>query len=221
MSIDSLISVREASKAQLSRIGKLLQAQKPPFVSDEKFLAVLAFGGTIHSAYQPDKEAIIPVAMNPVMERASELDDLFGIAGHQLAGAILVAKDSRKITKRDMVLLIHTIREIQNRKILVSCGTYMLPKIASILDHHFGHAKSDKIIGITGALLPPSLEAQDVDFNGGGTIAAINVFDFMNKRGTVFTQFHGKILVGEDIAKLNLHPRGYKPRLARPLVDVR
>ena len=51
----------------------------------------------------------------------------------------------------------------------------MLPVIAKALHETFGNGKSDKVIGVTGSMLPPSVQSQDVDYNIGGVIGAIRL----------------------------------------------
>lgn len=58
-------------------------------------------------------------------------------------------------------------------------------------------------------------------FAFGGTMAAINAFDHTGQKGIVFAHFHGKIYTGDALEKLNLHLPAFKPKFARPLVEVR
>jgi L-asparaginase/Glu-tRNA(Gln) amidotransferase subunit D len=218
--LDKLFPVAAPTEAETAGIRNRLETQQPAFISHEDYLAILAFGGTIQSAYVPAQENIVPVPMNPGFERIAELEQRFGIARKEVTGAILVAKDSREITNADLIQLIHTIEQIPNKRILISCGTYMLPLISRALDVHFRQRKSDKIIGIIGSWLPASQQGQDVDFNIGGGIAAINALNEVNYKGIVFAQFHGEIFAGDDILKLSLHPPGVNPRFAHPIVKT-
>jgi len=219
--LEQLRDLPPVSEQEIANIKNRFETQAPPFTAEPDYLAVLAFGGTIQSAYVPADENIKPIPMNPVLERTTELGEKFGIAGKFITGSILIAKDSREVVNADIANLIYTIQQIPNRKIVVTCGTYMLPIIAQALDMHFADGKSDKIIGVTGSWLPQATAGQDVDYNSGAVIAAVNAFDMAKQKGIVFAQFHGEIIAGADLAKLNLHPPGVSPRLARPLVITR
>lgn len=215
---DALSDIVPASSAESRAIQGRLETQQPPFVSEEHCLAVLAFGGTVQSAYVPELETITPVAMNPALARHEELGAQFKIAQRETTGAILVAKDSRLLDEADIIFLVHVIKHIKNRKVVVTCGTYKLPKISQVLDDHFGQGKSDKIIGITGSMLPASVIKNDLDYNVGGTIAALEAFDSVKVKGMVFAQFHGHIFSGEALKTLNLHPPGVSPRFTFPSI---
>ena len=215
---ENLLTLPPATETERAHIQSRLQTQAPPFVSDSDTMAVIAFGGTIQSAYLPHLETIKPVAMNPTIEKILALADSFGIASLNITGTILVAKDSRDITKSDMGMLIHTISEIKNAKIVVTCGTYMLPPITRVLDHYFGNNKSEKIIGVTGSMLPLSQKEQDADLNIGGTLAAVEMLGHLNQKGCVFAQFHGKIFTNEDLKTLDLHTSAPSLRFLRSFV---
>jgi L-asparaginase/Glu-tRNA(Gln) amidotransferase subunit D len=216
--IEQLRILPPASAQEIAAIKNRFEVQSHAFVLEPDYLAVLAFGGTIQSAYIPSDETIKPVSINPVLDRVIELAEKFGIIGRSVTGSILISKDSRAVTNADVANLIYTVQQIPNRKVIVSCGTYMLPIIAQVLDIHFGASKSDKIIGVTGSWLPQSVQGQDVDFNAGATVAAVNAFNMAKQSGIVFAQFHGEIVSGDDLTKLTLHPPGIQPRLARPFV---
>jgi len=224
LNLEQLRTMPAATAGEIAAIRNRLETQRPQFVFDEEYLACLAFGGTIQSAYIPTNENILPVPMNPGLERLAELSARYGIAnkrGGGVTGAILNVKDSRQLINADVVSLVHTIQQIPNKKILVSCGTYMLPLIGQALDFSFGQGKSNKIIGLTGSWLPFAIESSDADFNLGGVIASINAYAAINKTGIVFAHFHGNISVGADMAKLDLHLPGINPKLAFPAVETR
>lgn len=216
--VKTLSNIAPATQDEIAEIRKTLDSQKPAFVPHEDYLALLAFGGTIQSAYVPAAENIEPVWMNPALERTLELQQDFGVIGDGVTGAILLAKDSREITNADAVRLVHTIEQMPNKRILISCGTYMLPSVARVLAFHFGRRHTDKIIGVTGSWLPASQAGQDVDFNVGGGIAAINAFNTATQKGIVFAHFHGRIFVGDDLETFNLHPPGINPKFVRQTV---
>jgi L-asparaginase/Glu-tRNA(Gln) amidotransferase subunit D len=220
INLETLFPVPEATEAESSAIASRLSTQQPAFKLEKDCLAILAFGGTIQSAYIPADENIRPVSMNPVLLRLEELQQRFRIATTNTTGSTLIAKDSRAISNADLVTLFHLIAFIPNNRVLVSCGTYMLPLIAQALARKFGQGKSEKIIGITGSWLPPSQEGQDVDVNIGGTVAAINAFALAERKGVVFAQFHGEIFLEPRLSTLNLHPEGVSPVFKRKYVEA-
>lgn len=217
---EQLATLPDITPDEKNGILSLLRAQKPSFQSQPDITALFAFGGTIQSAYIPDQETIAPVMMNPAFERMDELHRQFGIASPAITAAILQAKDSRHITDQDMIQLIHTLQLIDNKRILLTCGTYMLPVIAKLLARHLGTGKSDKLIGITGSMLPLSQEAQDADLNIGGTLAALHAFALFGQKGIVFAQFHGNLYINEDLDTLDLHTAPILPRFGRKAVEL-
>jgi L-asparaginase/Glu-tRNA(Gln) amidotransferase subunit D len=220
VNLDALKTISPATEAQKTLIHNCLTAQIPSFTYDKNFLALIAFGGTIQSAYVPTSENIVPVPINPAQERSIELRT-FDIVSDKISSAILLVKDSRDIVDADIFGLIHLLREIPNQRVLLTCGTYLLPVVAHVLDVHFGDGKSDKIIGVTGSWLPMTQEGQDADYNLGGTTAAINAFYHAGKQGIVFAQFHGEIFTGDALRRLELHPPHVNPKFLRPYIDVR
>jgi len=97
----------------------------------------------------------------------------------------------------------------------------MLPEITNILNHHFGKG-SKRIIGVTGSMLPPFMQTNDVDWNIGGTIGAINAFyRIQQTRGITFAYFHGNIYIDNELKKLNLHRPEYDPRFANVFAQSR
>ncbi|MER2519680.1 MAG: asparaginase domain-containing protein [Bdellovibrionales bacterium] len=176
------------------------------FVKNEKWIAIFACGGTIQSAYLPEAESIWAVPFNPALTRLDQLKLAFGIAEEEVTGAIICSRDSRDLSLRHGTRLLNTISMIPNRRVIVTCGTYKLPIIAEALDHHFGRGRSNKIIGVTGAMLPPAISTQDGDFNVGGVLAAVNALQAFGHAGVVFAHFHGRIYHGDRIKEMNLHP---------------
>ncbi len=217
---ENLLTIPPLTAEDEVDLSAQFQAQKPSFQSEEEMTALIAFGGTIQSAYIPDQETIAPVMMNPSFERINELHEHFHLAPQQITGTVFLAKDSRHITDRDMIRLIHALQWIKNKKIMLTCGTYMLPLITQIIDHHFGDGRSDKLIGVTGSMLPLSQEAQDADFNVGGTFGALEAFDAAGQTGLVFAYFHGHVFCGDKLNGLDLHSQSLQPRFGRKTIGL-
>jgi hypothetical protein len=116
----------------------------------------------------------------------------------------LFAKDSRDINDEDIYLLLDFINTIENRTVLITCGTYMLPRIAYAVYRCAN--KSAKIIGLTGSMLPAGFTGSDANANIISTLSLINMHKAKNNYGLVFVSFHGVYAEGEDLLNLNLHP---------------
>lgn len=188
----------------VSRFFQPIDGKK--FVDNRNCLALLAFGGTIQSAYVPEAENILPLRFNPALERMNQIRKAFGIAEEEVTGAVVCAVDSRDLSTDHGMRLLQIINTITNQRVIVTCGTHKLSVIADFLNHHFGDGKSDKIIGVTGSMLPPAITTHDGDFNIGGAVAAVNTLRMLRKEGIVFAHFHGNIYSGDQIRDINLHP---------------
>lgn len=157
-------------KSAAARFDALLRQFS--FINHADVLAVLSCGGTISSSYIPSEETIRPTHRNVILDRLKEIKKDFGISSNLATGLSLFAKDSRFVTQEDATLLLDLINFIDNQDIIVTCGTYLLPKITEIINRHI-LTTSNKIVGVTGSMLTEAHVAADVEFNTGGVVSAV------------------------------------------------
>lgn len=120
-------------------------------------------------------------------------------------------KDSRDITIEDMKFLLNFLNAIQNKRIVVTCGTYGLPLFTRIIAE--GFKSKNSVLGVTGSMLISSMREYDVDFNSGAVIGAVNAFSKqknIDDEPAVFAAFHGKIYMPNECVDLDLHPESHK-----------
>lgn len=142
------------------------------FSDDADTLAVIGIGGTISSGYSPSLETIIPLPSSPAKVAIDKVQR-FGINCNRITSIDLFAKDSRDINDEDIYLLLDFINTIKNKTVLITCGTYMLPKIAYCV-HRCANDRQ-KVTGLTGSMLPAGFTGSDADANIISTFALINI----------------------------------------------
>lgn len=181
-------------------VDKILRGN---FNDDSDYLAAIGVGGTISSGYSPGLETIIPLPSSPARVAIDEMQR-FGINQDKVTSIDLFAKDSRDITDEDIYFLLDFISTVKNRTALITCGTYMLPKIAYIVHRCANY--QNKIIGFTGSMLPAGFTGSDAAANVISTLSIINMNKAKNNYGLVFASFHGSYAEGEELLKMDLHP---------------
>jgi len=177
------------------------------FDNDEETIALIGTGGTLSSAYSPRNETIIPGRYQAAGIVLNNLKNNFGIIDYKFSSVDLFAKDSRNVTNDDLKFLIDFVSSIKNKKILIVTGTYMLPRIAKLLINIIS-SNSEKIIGLTGAMLPLGFLGSDANGNIMATTALINDRYSSNSNKRVFLSFHGNVYDDvNQISALDFHRR--------------
>ena len=82
-------------------------------------------------------------------------------------------KDSLEITDDDRELLLDLIKNLKEDKIIITHGTDTMVETASFLKKNL----NNKLIIITGAMLPERFSNSDAPINLGSAIGAINILD--------------------------------------------
>ena len=174
------------------------------FKNDPDTFAIIGCGGTISSAYSPTNENIAPTHFSPINDILKDLDTSFGIAENTASFISLINKDSRDITKDDIVFIMDVLNGIKSTRIVLTVGTYGLPLFTQIIDKCI---QKEKIVCVTGSMLISSIKENDVDFNGGGAISSVNTLDRLSSvnESIVYASFHGKIYKPEECKNLELH----------------
>lgn len=205
--IDEIISFYESNNA-LSENNQIIDNMiaHAKFKNNTDTIALIGTGGTLSSAYSPRNETIIPGRYEAAKIVLNNLKNNFGIIDYDYSSIDLFAKDSRDVTDEDLKFLIDFILSIKNQKILIVTGTYMLPRIAKLMMHVVS-TRCDKVIGLTGAMLPLGFLGSDASANIIATTALINDKYRSNSSNRVFLSFHGNVYDDlETIESLDFHP---------------
>jgi len=205
--IDNIISYYQSqpdTDSSSSIIDNMIAHAK--FDNNSDTIALIGTGGTLSSAYSPRNETIIPGRYEAAGIVLNNLKNNFGIIDYPFSSIDLFAKDSRDVTDDDLKFLINFITSIKNQKILIVTGTYMLPRIAKLLINVIP-TDSQKVIGLTGAMLPLGFLGSDASANITATTAIINDRFKSQSNNKIFLSFHGNVYDDLDvIERLDFHP---------------
>ncbi|MBI3573730.1 asparaginase [Candidatus Kaiserbacteria bacterium] len=189
--------------------------------SNKSHILLLGCGGTISSGYTPTYETIVPLHPSPAIKQIDYLN-LFKISNIKYDRLDLLAKDSRKIAHADIIELLDLLHRVPNRKILITAGTYMLPKIAKIIALTCKDLK--KSIVLTGSILPAGFVASDADANIWSALTVLNHLEAegLDTKFNVLLVFHGRVFSSvKEFKKLNLHPKAMRKMVIQyPLSSV-
>ncbi len=148
---------------------------------DNSKIKILITGGTIDDLdYEKEEDAPKDhQSLIPDLLRQSRIK-------FEYTTEIVIQKDSRVIGDRDRELILKSCQESTEDRIIITHGTFTMPKTAKFL----GKANLHKTIVLFGAAIPANKEKSDALFNlGGAFIAAqllpVGVYVIMN--GKVFT----------------------------------
>jgi len=183
------------------------------FKNEKDKVAIIGCGGTISSVYSPLYETIQPTNHSPVFDLLNALHEAFGIAEDNITYLPLINKDSRDIDERDLRLTLDIINNIENERVLLTCGTYGVQLFTYILSQHVH--KKNKIVVATGSMLPSPFREQDADVNGIAGVTALNTIHAMRKQPEendpiVLCSFHGRVFKPKECIDLDLHPVSHK-----------
>jgi len=84
---------------------------------------------------------------------------------------MLMKKDSREITDSDRELILMECKKCKEKNILITHGTFTLVDTAAYL----GQKISNKIIVLTGSMIPLTQSKNDAEFNLGGAFIAVQL----------------------------------------------
>ncbi|MCG8549145.1 MAG: asparaginase domain-containing protein [Desulfobacterales bacterium] len=151
-------------------------------------ISIIATGGTIDKIYFDAKSEYEVGPPNAI-----EVLDQFNL---QVPYTItsLMRKDSLDLTDKDREHIAQTVAADPCRRIIITHGTDTMPETARHIIAH-GGAK-DKIVVLTGALLPAMFSATDAVFNLGCALGAVQ-----KASPGVYIAMNGKIFVGEKVIK--------------------
>ncbi len=158
----------------------------------------LACGGTIDSHWDGAQDTAVP-------NKSTFIPSYLGKAARvkNVDSETLFLKDSRQITIEDQDLIASRVAETSTtrRKILITLGTYLMPDVARVVEHHpmAAHFKrlSRRII-LTGSVIPmKGFLRSDGGFNLGMSVALL----LQETIGQVQVVMNGSCLNPKDIRK--------------------
>ena len=105
---------------------------------------------------------------------------------------VLMKKDSLDMTEADRSLILQSVLEAPQDRIVITHGTGTMELTAKFLDGKIG----DKTVVLTGAMRPQSLGKSDAGFNLGGAIIAAQTLDY-----GVFAVMNGRVFEASQVKK--------------------
>lgn len=148
-------------------------------------------GGTIDSFYNGVKDTVEPSKESsiPAFIRSLKLYE-------KTEFTTICMKDSRALTKKDLVSALNVIKKSPHKKFIVTHGTYSMPDTARYLEANLG--EHDKTIIFTGSMIPlMGFSPSDAPFNLGYSIAKIHELE-----PGIKVCMNGKIFSPTEVAKL-------------------
>lgn len=210
--IDS--SKYEPNKDILESTGCKALLSNTSFQNKKDHLAIIGCGGTISSVYSPLHESIHATNHSPIVDLIAALGESFGICEKNITYLPLINKDSRQVSKDDITFLLDFLNSIENERVIVTFGTYGIPMLTKIIADNI--SRKNKIVVVTGSMLPSAFREQDADVNGLSAITCVNTIAKMRElekdreyEPLVFSSFHGKVFTAVESEKLDLHPESH------------
>lgn len=148
-------------------------------------------GGTIDSFYDGVADTVKPLPHSglPAFIKSLKLHE-------KIIFTEVCMKDSRALTKSDMLKVTKVIENSPHQKIIISHGTYSMPDTAKMIKAKL--KRQDQVIIFTGSMIPLfGFSPSDAPFNLGYAIARIQELD----KG-IFVAMNGKLFSPEEVAKL-------------------
>jgi len=132
---------------------------------EKSAIHIILTGGTIDSYYDATKDTAVPNKHSVIPEfiRSLKLHEQFEFSE-------VCMKDSRNITKSDMMKICETIEKSPHRKIIITHGTYTMPDTARFIRANM--KKKNKVIIFVGSMIPlVGFSPSDAPFSLGFAIA--------------------------------------------------
>ncbi|MFA6131069.1 MAG: asparaginase domain-containing protein [Patescibacteria group bacterium] len=148
-------------------------------------------GGTIDSFYDGTKDTVTPLLHSglPAFIRSLKLSE-------NIVFTEICMKDSRALTKNDMLRVARTIQKSPHKKIIITHGTYTMPDTAKIVKANL--ERNDQTIIFTGSMIPlMGFAPSDAPFNLGYSIARVQELT-----SGIYVAMNGRVFSPEEVAKL-------------------
>lgn len=152
-------------------------------------ILVCITGGTIDSYWEGTKDTVVPYEQSLIPKYLESLKSY-----HDFETKQICMKDSRAITQDDMEAVLETIEKSDTDYVLVTHGTYTMSDTGRFLSANL--KENDKVVILTGSMLPLEFPRSDAPFNIGYSVAMMESLD-----PGVYACMNGKIFTPEEISK--------------------
>jgi len=153
-------------------------------------IQIIITGGTIDSYYEGIKDTVVPNEKS-VLPRYFQSMKLY----EDVSFSEICMKDSRDLSKENVNLIANTIDKSNNKKFIVTHGTYTMPDTARYLQANL--ERKDVTVILTGSMIPlVGFSPSDAGFNLGYAIAKLDEL----KLG-IYVAMNGKIFTPDEVAK--------------------
>ena len=147
-------------------------------------------GGTIDSYYEGKRDTILPnkTSIIPKFIESLNLYESFKFTE-------ICMKDSRELTKRDLINLLKTVGKSPHKRIIITHGTYTMPDTARFLK--FNLKKRDRVVILTGSMIPlVGFTPSDAPFNLGYAISKLQELP-----NGIYVCMNGRVFTPDEITK--------------------
>ena len=148
-------------------------------------------GGTIDSYYDGVKDTVMPLPHSslPAFIRSLKLYE-------NIVFTEICMKDSRALTKNDMLRVARAVQKSPHKKIIISHGTYTMPDAAKLVKANL--KKNDQTIIFTGSMIPlMGFAPSDASFNLGYAVARVQGLN-----SGIYVAMNGRLFTPDEVAKL-------------------
>ncbi|MDX4035428.1 asparaginase domain-containing protein [Aliarcobacter skirrowii] len=143
-------------------------------------ITVINTGGTFNKRYNPITGEL------EVPKDCIALDDIISYCYNiEFEVLNIISKDSLEMNDVDRELIVRTIKNIKNENIIIVHGTDTMDLTAKYLDEKI----KDKIIVLTGAMLPISINKIEATLNFSQAIGFLN----SNIKNGIYISMHGSV----------------------------
>ena len=149
-------------------------------------------GGTIDSFYDGRIDTVRP------HERSAVPNFIDSLRLYTPCRYVEVAmKDSRDLTDDDLNAMLRVIEEAPERKIIITHGTYTMPRSARFLHDHLN--RRNIRVAFTGSLVPlTGFSPSDAPFNLGFAFAVVQ-----SMPPSIYVCMNGRIFTAAEVEKVN------------------
>lgn len=151
-------------------------------------ITVINTGGTFNKRYNPiSGELEVPkdsLALDEIINYCYNID--FNVLN-------IISKDSLDMNDDDRELIVKTIKNCKNEKIIIVHGTDTIDLTASFIDEKV----NDKTIILTGAMLPISINKVEATLNFSQAIGFLNA----NIENGIYISMHGSVKNYKNLIK--------------------
>jgi len=151
-------------------------------------ILILITGGTLDKVHDTLTEGLVFEDNGE-----SQVNDILKVGRcHHPTQHILMQKDSLDMTDDDRAIILNSVVDTEQDRVIITHGTGTMELTAKYLDGKIG----DKTVVLTGAMRPQSLGMSDAGFNLGGAVIAAQTLDY-----GVFAVMNGRVFEAAHVYK--------------------